>query len=96
MLRANRRPFTWPGPVGGCSLAMMVLSGAWIEWRRVETGTWDAWFAAALALGFLLAFAANALQGPLHKWAVRGAAYFLVLPPVALYALVAAHAAGWT
>jgi hypothetical protein len=75
---------------------MMILSGAWIEWQRVQAGTWDPWFAGALALGFLLAFAAVGLDGALHKWAVRGAAYLLTLPPVGIFALVAAHAAGWT
>jgi hypothetical protein len=74
---------------------MMILSGAWIEWTRVETGAWDAWFAGALAMGFLLAFAAVGLRDPLRKWAVRGAAYLVVLPPVALFAAATARAAGW-
>lgn len=95
MLRANRRPLTWPGPVGGCSLAMMVLSGAWIEWRRVEAGTWDPWFGGAMALGFLCLFGAAGLQGAPHRWAVRAAAYLLILPPVALFAAATARAAGW-
>lgn len=94
-MHANRRPLTWPGPVGGCSLAMMILSGAWIEWQRVEAGTWDPWFAGAMALGFLLAFAAVGLEGALHKWAARAAAYLVILPPVALFAVAVAHAAQW-
>lgn len=94
-VRANERPFTWPGPVGGCSLAMMILAGSWIEWQRVQTGTWDPWFASALAFGFLFAFAANAMGGAKRKWLVRAAAYFLVLPPVGLFAQATAHAAGW-
>jgi hypothetical protein len=71
----------------------MIALGAWIEWGRWSAGAWDPWFAAMLALGFLCAFAAAALEGPLHKWAVRGAAYLLILPPVALFAGVAARAA---
>lgn len=90
----ERRPLTWPGPVGGCSLVTMIALGSWVEWQRSRTGAWDAWFVAPLLCGFLLAFAATAYEGRHHKWLVRGAAYLLVLPPVALFALTAAaHAA---
>jgi hypothetical protein len=74
---------------------MMILSGAWIEWTRAQRGAWDPWFLAAMAMGFLLAFAAVGLRDPLRKWAVRGAAYLVILPPVGLFAAAAARAAGW-
>jgi hypothetical protein len=70
----------------------MIALGAWVEWQRGSAGAWDAWFVAPLALGFLLAFAAVALEGALHTWAVRLAAYLLILPPVALFAGVVARA----
>lgn len=91
----ERRPLTWPGPIGGCTLVTMMALGSWVEWQRWSAGHWDAWFLAALMSGFLLAFAAMAYEGRLHKWLVRASVYLLVLPPVALFAVTAAmRAAG--
>ena len=91
----DRRPVTWPGPIGGCSLVTMMALGGWLEWQRWQAGQGDAWFGAAMALAALLAFAALALDGALHKWAVRFAAYFVIFPPLALFAGAVAHAAHW-
>lgn len=90
------RPLTAPGPVGGCSLAAMVLIGLVVETRRyAERGEWDAWFAAALAMGLLFGFAALTIQGRPRRVAVFASLYLLLGSPVLLFAGAVAQAAGW-
>ena len=90
------RPLTAPGPVGGCSLAAMVLVGLVIEARRYGArGEWDAWFAGALLLGLLMGFAALTIQGRPRRVAAVASLYLLLGAPVLLFAGAVAQAAGW-
>lgn len=91
------RPLTAPGPVGGCSLAAMVLVGLVVEGRRyAERGEWDPWFVAALAMGLLFGFAALTIQGRPRRVAAFASLYLLLGSPVLLFAGAVAQAAGWT
>lgn len=90
------RPLTAPGPVGGCSLAAMVLMGLLVEWRRFEArGEMDAWFLGAISLAFVLGFAALTIQGRPRRVAGVACLYLLLGPPVLLFAGAVAQAAGW-
>ena len=90
------RPLTAPGPVGGCSLAAMVLMGLVVEWRRYEArGEMDAWFLGAWTLGLLLGFAALTIEGRARRVAGFASLYLLLGSPVLLFAWAVARSAGW-
>ena len=90
------RPLTAPGPVGGCSLAAMVLIGLVVEWRNYQAqGEMDPWFVGALLMGLLMGFAALTVQGRPRRVAAIASLYLLLGAPVLLFAGAVAQAAGW-
>lgn len=91
------RPLTAPGPVGGCSLATIVLMGLLIEGRRAKiAGEMDPWFVASLSLGMLLGFAALTFSaGRTRRVAGYASVYLLVGAPVLIFLGAVVQAAGW-
>ena len=90
------RPLTAPGPVGGCSLAAMVVVGLVVEWRHYRAvGALHGWFVGALVLGLIMGFAALTIEGRPRRVAAFASLYLLLGAPVLLFAGEVALAAGW-
>lgn len=90
------RPLTAPGPVGGCSLAAMVLVGLLLEGQRtMRAGEPDPWFVGAMLLGLLFGFAALTVEGRPKRVSVFASLYLLLGTPVLLFVGAVVQAAGW-